>query len=141
MKRALPLAVLALLAAMAAPAIGQVQDENAAAAEPTAPPAQGGPEVPVTPEMLIGLWSDNGDCNRGMLIRGDRSFHSFATNEGGTWRLERDVLTLNYSAGIHTLRVVSIESDRVVMVTPDGGVGDSYRCASQHGDRPTIPIA
>lgn len=146
MKRALRLFCLASLVAIAAPAAGQGREGGTGTAEepaspPTSPPAQGGPEIPVSPDMLIGLWSDNGDCSRGMLIRGDHSFHSFATGEDGTWRLERNVLTLNYSAGVHTLRVLAIEDDHVVMATPDGGVGDSYRCASEHGDRPTIPIA
>lgn len=92
---------------------------------------------PVRPEMLHGLWSNNGSCSRGMLIRADGTFHSYLTEADGTWDLEGDMLTLTADDQIQALRLLSVETDLVIMATADGSVGSSFRCP----DRPQIPVA
>ena len=91
----------------------------------------------VRPEMIHGLWSNDGDCRQGMLIRAKGTFHSYMTGDDGAWRLQGNLLTLTTDGAVQALRLLAVQPDRVIMAGADGAVGHSFRCS----DRPLIPIA
>ncbi|MGZ8310736.1 MAG: hypothetical protein ACXWUP_04965 [Allosphingosinicella sp.] len=78
-------------------------------------------------EMLLGSWSDDGNCKLGIEFRPDGTFQN-ANGEGGNWSLEGDVLTVSGGGGRMQLRIQSIDAGRVVTINPDGTTGQSTRC-------------
>lgn len=83
---------------------------------------------PLTPAFLVGRWTDNGDCARFVIFRGDGTFRSHAGGEG-TWRLARDRLTMTPRGGrASVLRASVISQIRIAIVNPDGTRGESQRC-------------
>ena len=78
-------------------------------------------------EMLLGSWSDDGNCKQAIEFLADGSFRA-ANGEGGRWGLEGDVLTLTGAGGRYQLRITSIDAGRVTTQNPDGTPGQSTRC-------------
>ena len=79
------------------------------------------------PELLVGRWSDDGDCKRDVEFRRDGTFRSYTGGEG-TWALAGDVLTMTGGAGTFRLRLQSVAPDAMVTVNEQGTVGRSARC-------------
>jgi len=83
---------------------------------------------PLTPALLVGRWTDNGDCARYVIFRSDGTFRSWAGGEG-SWRRAGDRLTLTPRAGRPSvLRASVIAQGRIAIVNPDGSRGVSQRC-------------
>lgn len=130
------LLILTLAALAAAPVTAQEATADGA--------AEAQAQADIEEEMLLGYWSDNGDCSSGMLIRANYTFHSFRTGDDGSWQLEGNVLRLTYAAGMQELELLQVDQDVVVVAEEDGSVGHSYRCETtppDPGARPLIPIA
>lgn len=86
---------------------------------------------PLTPVFLVGRWTDNGDCARYVIFRGDGTFRSHSGGEG-TWRLVRDRLTLTARGGTPSiLRATVLAQGRIAIVNPDGSRGVSERCPTR----------
>lgn len=86
---------------------------------------------PLTPAFLVGRWTDNGDCARYVIFRGDGTFRSHAGSEG-SWRLVRDQLTLTPRGGRPAvLRATVLAQGRIAIVNPDGSRGVSERCPAR----------
>lgn len=81
----------------------------------------------VDPALLVGSWTDDGDCSREIVIRSDGTFRHFNGGEG-EWQLDGDVLTFSGNEGSITLRVQSLDQQALVAANPDGTLGRSTRC-------------
>ena len=95
--------------------------KDPAAAAPAATPAS------VRPELLVGRWTDDGDCKRDVEFRADGSFRSHNGGEG-RWALAGDLLTLTGAAGSFRLRLQSVSPEAMVTVNDQGTIGRSTRC-------------
>ena len=94
--------------------------------EPVAAGGSGGPGL-VSPEMLVGRWSDNEDCSMEVQFYANRTFRAF--NGGrGTWRLTGDSLNLSGGGGSHTMQILSFDGQIMQVRNPDGSIGRSRRC-------------
>ena len=82
---------------------------------------------PIDPQALVGRWGDFGSCADPIDMRADGSFTT-ANGGRGNWRLNGDVLTMNGPGGNIDLRLQSVAPSRIVLVNPDGSVGQSQRC-------------
>jgi hypothetical protein len=91
---------------------------------PTAIPA-GARMVP--PDLLVGRWSDDGNCKAAIEFLPDGSFRA-ANGEGGNWSLAGDRLTLTGAGGRYELRIQALDADTVVTQMADGSTGQSTRC-------------
>jgi hypothetical protein len=80
---------------------------------------------PASANLLLGRWTDDGDCGVVIEFRRDGSF---TTPEGsGRWSLEGSQLTfVGASAASATVRAVG--NDRILLVHPNGSIGQSLRC-------------
>lgn len=90
-------------------------------------PTDFGPGGDVTPAMLLGTWTDNGDCDMGVEFLSDGSFRSY-NGGGGEWRLNGDNLELSGGNGTLNLRLSATDNDTILATNPDGSVGRSTRC-------------
>lgn len=81
----------------------------------------------VTPAMLLGTWTDNGDCQMGVEFISDGTFRSY-NGGGGEWRLDGDSLQLSGGNGTLTLQLRATDNDTILATNPDGSVGRSTRC-------------
>lgn len=94
--------------------------------EPVAAGGSGGPGL-VSPEMLVGRWSDNEDCSMEVQFYANRTFRAF--NGGrGTWRLTGNSLNLSGGGGSHTMQILSFDGQIMQVRNPDGSIGRSRRC-------------
>lgn len=103
---------------------GNAEQAGLGGKEPTAIQA-GAQSFP--PEMLLGAWSDDGNCKQAIEFLADGSFRSY-NGEGGSWTLAGDLLTLEGAGGRYQLRIQAIDGGRVVTLNPDGSTGQSTRC-------------
>lgn len=76
--------------------------------------------------FLIGLWTDDGDCDHAVEFLGDGRY--FAGSSAGIWQLDGHELTLT-SNSILVMRVVPIDEDTIGVIGEDGSVGQSTRCS------------
>lgn len=92
----------------------------------------GAPAVASSPSeeiraLLIGRWTDNGDCADATAIREDGSFASPSAGEG-RWTLESEYLTLAGDRETIELAVQEIDRSAMATVNPMGRIGDWTRC-------------
>ena len=90
--------------------------------------AQGFDHAPISPEMILGHWSDDGDCSRGVLIRPDGTFMSLDHDAEGEWMLNGDRLTFSGIGGEFELRLLDVEPEGMTLTRDDGSIGYSVRC-------------
>lgn len=81
----------------------------------------------IDPELLVGRWTDDGDCKRDIEFRPDGTFRSYTGGEG-SWELAGDVLTLTGVNGSFELRLQSLDDDTMMTLNPQGARGRSTRC-------------
>jgi len=77
--------------------------------------------------LLIGRWTDSGDCADAIAIREDGSFASPSAGEG-RWTLESEYLTLEGDRDTIELAVQEIDRSAMATVNPMGRIGDWTRC-------------
>lgn len=75
--------------------------------------------------FLIGLWTDDDDCEHAVEFLGDGRY--FSGSSGGIWQLDGNELTLT-SDNILVIRVVPLDDDTIGVLGEDGSVGESTRC-------------
>jgi len=83
-------------------------------------------QVRLDRSFMIGVWTDNEDCEQAVDFRGDGTFSTLG-GASGIWFLEGDELTLT-SENILTVQIVPIDHDTIGIVNPDGSLGRSTRC-------------
>ncbi len=88
-------------------------------------PAAGGAAVPAA--MLIGRWTDDGDCSHDTLIRPDGTFRAVNGGEG-QWQLEGDELTMAGDQASVTVRIQFADPNTLNVYHPNGSTGRSTRC-------------
>lgn len=81
----------------------------------------------VDPAMLIGSWTDNGNCDMAVEFLNDGTFRSY-NGGGGDWRLDGGTLTLSGDNGTLALRLQAVDGQTILATNPDGSVGRSTRC-------------
>lgn len=87
-----------------------------------------GPGAGIDPGVLVGSWSDSGDCNNPQVeFLSDGSFRAF-NGGGGEWQLDGDALTLSGDGGTITLHVRSFDGRVLVAANPNGQLSSSTRC-------------
>lgn len=93
----------------------------------------------VSPQLLIGRWTDNGDCADFVEFAGNGQF-TISSGGSGTWRLAGDRLTFTGASSV-TVRVEPVSRDEVRLVQPDGSIGRSTRCPAARlaAGRVTMP--
>ena len=89
------------------------------------PPAEA---VPLSRHFMIGLWTDDGDCDHAVEFLGDGRY--FANNSRGIWQLDGHELTLA-GDNIVVIRVMPIDEDTIGVIGQDGSVGESTRCMQE----------
>ena len=77
--------------------------------------------------LLIGKWTDAGDCAAATDIRSDGSFASTAAGEG-RWELSNEYLTLTGSRATVELAVQEIDGGTMTTINPMGRIGRWTRC-------------
>lgn len=77
--------------------------------------------------LVIGTWTDNGQCDDTIEMRDDGSFVMFNGGEG-EWEMDGDQLTLSGPNGRATMTVEMEGDDVMTLVHPDGQRGRSTRC-------------
>lgn len=83
--------------------------------------------VTFPPELLVGRWTDDGNCKLAVEIRSDGMFES-ADGVVGNWALEGDVLTVSAGDATSAMRLRAIDADTVETINADGSIGRSTRC-------------
>jgi len=78
-----------------------------------------------TRQMLLGTWTDNGDCSNTVTFRSDGTF--LVPSGGGTWTLVGDRLTFQGSSVVGA-RARAVGQDRLLLFHDDGSLGQSVRC-------------
>ena len=120
-------------AAPAAPAGGK--DPAGATAngqDATTPSAEGGPRATAASPsgeiraLLIGRWTDSGECDAATDFRADGTFTSPAGN--GRWTLESEYLTLSGAGPDAEVAIQVIDRAAMETVSPMGRIGRWTRC-------------
>lgn len=81
----------------------------------------------IQPGLLVGRWSDDGNCKQDFEFFPDGTFRTWEGVEGG-WMLDGDRLTLTGAGDPLQVTLRAIDADRLVVVNPDGSSGQSTRC-------------
>lgn len=82
----------------------------------------------IEPGILVGTWSDNGDCNNPQVeFLADGSFRSF-NGGGGQWQLDGSTLTLSGDGGTATMQLQSFDGRVLTALDPNGQPSRSTRC-------------
>ena len=129
-----PLALLAsILLSLDAACVHAAAPARQSAPVPDAPAEDSGIALDLL--FLIGVWTDDGDCDSSTLIefRADGAFRLTDGNTG-RWKLDGDRLTMSGETTA-TVRIVPIDRDTITVVNEDGSLGHSTRCA-----QPSLPI-
>ena len=82
---------------------------------------------PATAGFLAGSWTDDGDCSIVITFHSDGRF--VVPNGSGQWRLAGDSLTFSGDASSATARARAVGNDRLLLIKPDGSIGQSMRCS------------
>lgn len=83
--------------------------------------------VGIDPALLIGTWGDNGDCSKGIELRGDGTFVTY-TGAVGNWSLNGRMLTMSGQNGSFRARLRAVDGAHLLVVNQDGSIGRSQRC-------------
>jgi len=81
----------------------------------------------IQPGLLVGRWSDDGNCKQDFEFLADGTFRTFEGVEGG-WSLDGETLTLTGPADPLQVTLRTLDADRLVVVNADGTTGQSTRC-------------
>ena len=81
---------------------------------------------PVGRAELFGRWTDSGDCGNSIEFVSDGRF-LIAGGGSGRWRLEGEQLSFIGERTV-TARVRAVGGDRILLIHPDGSLGQSLRC-------------
>jgi hypothetical protein len=76
-------------------------------------------------DLLVGRWTDDGNCGNVIEFRSDGTF--VLSDGGGRWRLEGERLSF-IGERIITARARSVGRDRVILIYDDNSLGQSIRC-------------
>ena len=82
---------------------------------------------PIQSGLLVGRWSDDGNCKQDFEFLPDGTFRTFEGVEGG-WSLDGETLTLTGPGDALQLTLRTLDADRLVVVNADGTTGQSTRC-------------
>jgi hypothetical protein len=82
--------------------------------------------VKLDTQLLIGLWTDDGDCSEAIEFSDDGHFTN-ADGTGGDWQLDGDELTMSGTSST-TIRIVPVDRNTLTIVNADGSLGRSTRC-------------
>jgi hypothetical protein len=93
--------------------------------EPGAIPASA--QGPIQAGLLVGRWSDDGNCKQDFEFLPDGTFRTFEGVEGG-WSLDGETLTLTGTGDPLQVNLRMLDADRLVVVNADGTTGQSTRC-------------
>lgn len=80
---------------------------------------------PVTRQLLIGSWTDNGDCSNTVTFAPNGRF--IVPTGGGTWTLVGERLTFIGSSTVGA-RARAVGQDRILLIHDNGELGQSVRC-------------
>ena len=81
----------------------------------------------VDPALLVGRWSDDGNCKLTFEFLADGTFRTFEGGGGG-WSVDGQTLRLTGSGESMQITLRSVDAQRLVSVNPDGTIGQSTRC-------------
>ena len=109
----------------------------AAARDPAAPPpaeaavGAGNSATAASPSgeiraLLIGRWTDDGNCAAATEFRADGTFDSMVGN--GRWTLENEYLTLAGAGPDAEVAIQEIDRTEMATVSPTGRIGRWTRC-------------
>lgn len=93
--------------------------------------------IQVTPNFIIGRWTDTGDCSNAVDFLADGRFVT-TSGAAGRWTLVGDTLTF---IGQRTIaaRISATSRDAITLTHDDGSVGSSTRCVSGRRTMPALP--
>ena len=106
--------------------------ETANSQDATAPSADGGPRATAASPsgeilaLLIGRWTDSGECDDATDFRADGTFTSPVGN--GRWTLESEYLTLSGAGPNAEVAIQVIDRAAMETVSPMGRIGRWTRC-------------
>jgi hypothetical protein len=80
---------------------------------------------PFAPQLLIGRWTDDGDCGNLIEFRANGEFITAAAS--GRWQLVGEQLSFIGDRTV-TARARAVGNDRVLLIHPEGSLGQSVRC-------------
>lgn len=80
---------------------------------------------PFNRAFLFGRWTDSGDCNETIHFRPDGSF--VVPTGNGRWTLNGEQLSFIGNTTV-TARARAVGRDRILLIHPDGRIGQSLRC-------------
>lgn len=82
----------------------------------------------IDPGILVGSWSDSGNCNNPEVeFLADGTFRSF-NGGGGQWQLNGNTLTLSGDGGTATMQLQSFDGRVLSALDPNGQPSRSTRC-------------
>lgn len=81
----------------------------------------------IDPQLLLGRWTDDGDCKLDIEFRPDGTFRSYTGGEG-SWSLAGNVLTLSGQGGTFRLQLQALDGDTMSTINEQGTRGRSTRC-------------
>lgn len=95
-------------------------------------PAEGagfesGPGAAFPVAMLIGHWTDDGNCKLAADIRTDGAYVSWDGTEA-RWTLEGDQFTVTAGGASVAMRLRPIDANTIEATSADGTIGRSTRC-------------
>lgn len=77
--------------------------------------------------LIIGRWTDDGNCGQDTLFRPNGTFRSI-NGEEGRWRIQGDELTMSGADLAIHVRIEFEDPDTVMVTQADGSRGRSTRC-------------
>jgi len=92
-------------------------------------PAEG-PGIALDRNIIIGIWTDDGNCgpDAPIIIEFSQDGRFVVPNGAfGRWKLDDDRLTMTGRSAA-TVRIVPIDRDTITVVHEDGSLGRSTRC-------------
>lgn len=82
--------------------------------------------TPISRELLIGRWTDDGNCAAFIQFLPDGRF-MLANGGSGRWTLGGEQLSFIGNSTV-TARVRAVGRDRILLIRTDGSLGQSMRC-------------
>lgn len=110
--------------------IGESSRCTAAPQQRAMPPLPATPQAlamsrPASRQMLIGRWTDTGDCSNIVTFFTDGRFT--VPSGAGTWTLVGERLTFRGSSTV-SARARAVGENRIFLIHDDGTIGQSIRC-------------
>lgn len=80
---------------------------------------------PAEAALLVGTWTDNGDCGSTITFHSDGRF--VVPTGGGRWTLVGEQLSFIGQSTV-SARVRAVGNNRILLIHPNGTLGQSMRC-------------